>query len=100
MSQAIEKDHEDPKFYHYSNEAKMLNKIVFGKSEKGIREMASEKQLDLIAKIEGHNATLIGIGMNYQERKEKLKLLVKSDLVLLSKDISNVETNELTKREK
>ncbi len=85
MSQAIEKDHEDPKFYHYSNEAKMLNKIVFGKSEKGIREMASEKQLDLIAKIEGHNATLIGI---------------KSDLVLLSKDISNVETNELMKREK
>jgi len=89
MSQAVQSDHEDPKFYHYSNEAKMINKIIFNKSEKGIRETATEYQLDLIAKIEGHNATLIGIGMNFSDRKEKLSMLLARDLALTGLDISN-----------
>ena len=83
MSKAVEGDHEEPKFYHYSNEAIMLNRIVFGKHEKTIRDTATEKQLDLIAKLEGHNATLIGIGMDFQQRKEKLRLLVEADIKLL-----------------
>lgn len=83
MSKAVELDHEDPKHYHYSNEAKMINKIVFGKHEKDIRDTATEKELDLIAKLEGHNATLIGIGLGYQDRKVKLPLLIENDLKLL-----------------
>lgn len=73
MTLAVEQDHEDPKSYHYSNEARMLNNIVFGKSEKSIRDTATEYELDLIANLEGHNSTLIFLGMDYQERKEKLK---------------------------
>lgn len=75
MSTAIEHDHKDPKFYHYTNEAIMINKIVFGKHEKCIREIATENQLDLIASMEGHNATLIRIGLDFQERKKSLKIL-------------------------
>ena len=85
MSKAVEQDHDEPKHYHYSNEAKMINKIVFGRHENGIRDVASESELDLIAKVEGHNATLIGIGMEYQERKEKLRQLVKHDVMLLER---------------
>lgn len=76
MTKAIEQDHEQPQFFHYSNEAIMLNIIVFGKSEKGIRDTATEEQLDLLAKLEGHNATLIGIGMSFDERKIKLRQLI------------------------
>lgn len=83
MSKAVEQDHEDPKFYHYSNEAQMLNRIVFGETHKGIRDNATESQLDLIAKLEGHNATLIGIGLDFKDRKEKLKVLVESDIKFL-----------------
>lgn len=73
MTDAIKDAHEDAKSYHYSNEAIMINEIVFGKHEPGLRESAREFDLDLIAALEGHNATLIGIGMNFDERKEKLK---------------------------
>lgn len=83
MSKAVELDHEEPKHYHYSNEARMINKIVFGKHEKDIRDTATERELDLIAKLEGHNATLIGIGLDYQDRKIKLPLLIENDLKLL-----------------
>ena len=88
MSKAVEGDHENPKFFHHSNEAIMLNKIVFGRHEKGIRDQegVTEQQLDLIAKLEGHNTTLIGIGMDFQERKDKLRVLVKSDLELLGRE--------------
>jgi len=69
MTKSIEDSHEDPKHYHYSNEAKMLNVIVFGKSEKGIRDSASESELDDIAWLEGKNSAYIDIEMDYQERK-------------------------------
>lgn len=75
MSKAIQSAHEDPKHYHYSNEAKMINTIVFGHHEKGIRDHSSEEQLNMVAELEGHNATLIEIGMDYSERKEKLSTL-------------------------
>ena len=76
MTKAIEQDHEQPKFFHYSNEAIMINNIVFGKSEKGIRETATEEQLDLIAELEGHNATMIKLGMKFPTRKQELPFLV------------------------
>lgn len=72
MSKSVEDAHDPAKFYHYSNEAKMLNVIVFGKSEKGIRELATEKQLDDIALFEGRNSAYIDLGMNYEERKKVL----------------------------
>jgi len=75
MTQAIEKAHEPAKFYHYSNEAIMLNKIVFGKSENGIRETASETDLDSIAWLEFHNAAYIDADMDFESRKTLLQKL-------------------------
>ena len=73
MSNAIHDSHTDPKFYHYSNEAIMINKIVFNRHEKKIREFASESELDLIATLEGYNTTFIKLDMDFQDRKEKLR---------------------------
>ena len=75
MSKSVEDAHDPAKFYHYSNEAKMLNKIVFGKHEKEIRETATEGQLDDIAWLESKNSAFIDIEMNYQDRKDKLSEL-------------------------
>jgi hypothetical protein len=73
MTDAIKNDHEKPMPYHYSNEALMLNEIVFGVRDKELRDTATEDQLDAIAKLEQHNATMIILDMDYQKRKEKLK---------------------------
>lgn len=73
MSKSVENAHDPAKGYHYSNEAKMLNKIVFGEHKPGIRDEATEQQLDDIAWIEGKNSAYIDIDMDYQKRKEVLK---------------------------
>jgi len=75
MSTAINNAHDPVKTYHYSNEALMLNEIVFGVRESTSRDTATEEQLNEIAMLEGHNATLIEIGMDYQPRKELLMKL-------------------------
>ena len=81
MSQSIANDHDPAKHYHYSNEAKMLNGIVFGNRDSNQRDTATELQLDSIAWLESTNATLIDIDMDYQDRKIKLnELFVKKYL--------------------
>ncbi len=72
MSKSVEDAHDPVKGYHYSNEAKMLNNIVFGAHQKGIREIATEGQLDDIAWLEGKNSAYIDIKMSYGERKKVL----------------------------
>jgi len=58
--------------FEYSNEARMLNTIVFGKPDKEQRDTATEAQLDAIAYLEGYNAAYIDAGMEYKERKDLL----------------------------
>jgi hypothetical protein len=72
MTDAIQEAYNVPKAYHFSNEALMINEIVFGSREKENRDTATEEQLNDIASLEGDNATLIKLGMSYQERKIKL----------------------------
>lgn len=72
MCEAIKNDHEPANHYHFSNEAKMLNNIVFGRHEPDIRDTATEAQLDAIAWLEGRNGAYIELGMEYQDRKSKL----------------------------
>lgn len=72
MTRSITDAHEKPMPYHYSNEALMLNEIVFGVREGNVRDTASEKQLDDIAWLEGRNGAYIDLGMDYQTRKERL----------------------------
>lgn len=75
MARSITDAHEKPMPYHYSNEALMLNEIVFGVRDGNVRDTATEKQLDDIAWLEGRNGAYIDLGMTYQERKERLVVM-------------------------
>ena len=73
MTEAIKNDHDDPKPYHFSNEALMLNEIVFGVRDGNVRDTATEQQLDDISWLETRNGAYIELGMEYQERKTTLQ---------------------------
>jgi len=60
-------------WFEYSNEAKMINKLVFGSSEKGQRNNATEKQLSLLKALQKADIKLIEQGLDYYDRFEKLK---------------------------
>ncbi|EDM25480.1 hypothetical protein LNTAR_25465 [Lentisphaera araneosa HTCC2155] len=77
--EAIEEVKESPKPYHYSNEAKMINKIVFGYHEKNIRDQATSEQLEEVYKLMNFNACLMKQGLSYQKRKETLNDIVRAD---------------------
>ena len=82
MTNAIQQNHDPIKGYHFSNEADMLNVIVFGmKSKKykeiyhvdNVRDNTTAAELRILEKLQMINTGLIEIGMLYQERKEKLQ---------------------------
>lgn len=72
QSLAVKDAHDPAKHYHYSNEALMINEIVFGERRGDLRDTATIGQLDRIAALEGHNATMIKLCMPYSERKAAL----------------------------
>lgn len=61
--------------YVYSNEANMINKLVFGSMDKGQRDFATEHQLELLKSLQKADAKLIHKGYDYYERYERLKEL-------------------------
>ncbi len=86
LTKATKDTHEQPQSYHYSNEALMINEIVFGVRFGDVRDTATEQELDAVADLEARNATLIDIGMEYHERKEKLKMMFeKNNIKLINK---------------
>ena len=71
------------KWYHFSNEADMLNRIVLGMTSKKYREKYDLKkdevrdyipkcQLESLKHLQRLNTDLIHSGLDYQERKEIL----------------------------
>lgn len=87
MTNAIALDHAEPKPYHFSNEADMINRIILGTtsskfrkendiSEKeAIRDYMTVNQLDAFLSLQRANTVYIEDGLNYQERKAKLQSL-------------------------
>jgi hypothetical protein len=59
----------------YSNEAKMVNKLVFGSPDRGQRNKATEQQLSLLKFLQNADVKLINQGLDYYDRYEKLKEL-------------------------
>lgn len=57
----------------YSNEAKMINKLVFGSPDRGQRNDATEKQLALLKALQKADVKLIVQGFDYYDRYEKLR---------------------------
>ena len=95
LTDAIMKAHEDVRFYHFSNEADLLNKIVFGMSAKkfkaeydvdDVRDAATAAQLSELDRLQRIDSSMIDMEMSYVDRKEMLiKLHLKESNYLLSK---------------
>ena len=79
---------------HYSSEADMLNRIVFGLTatewrsqnadKKGnLRDFATENELHLLSNLETHNAEMIEAGMTQYEREGILTALFDKQLNIL-----------------
>ncbi len=56
----------------HTNNAKMVNKIVFGQHFKGIRDTATIKQLEAIYALDSLNSSLIEQGINVQKDRQKI----------------------------
>lgn len=81
MTNAVLHARDPVKHYHFSNEADMINRIVLGMTAKDYREAYGVEsvrdgldaaQLSEINRLQIINTGLIEIGMEFQERKEKL----------------------------
>lgn len=81
LTNAVQDAHDPAKFYHYSNEADLINRIVLGmtakqfKSKHGIecvRDSLDDEQLSMITWLQTINTGLIEIGMDFQDRKNHL----------------------------
>ena len=81
LTNAIQAAHEDPKFYHYSNECDLINRLVTGmpakkfKQVRGVEDVrdgltATESQL--MDRLQAQNTSLIELDFSYDERKELL----------------------------
>jgi hypothetical protein len=81
MTDAILRQHDLVKHYHFSNEVNLINRIVLGMPAKQfkeeyqidiVRDACTAAQLKEIDQLQLINTGLIEIGMEYQERKERL----------------------------
>ena len=81
MTKAVLHAHDPVKHYHFSNEADMINRIVLGMPAKEfrikhgvecVRDALDAAQLSEINRLQIINTGLIEVGMEFQERKEKL----------------------------
>nr|WP_314859353.1 Rha family transcriptional regulator [uncultured Undibacterium sp.] len=76
MSETLQETREDQgkvtAGYHYCNEAKMINGILFDTVGAVDRKTLSSNQLSMLVRVESKNAILIGMGKEYSERKAAL----------------------------
>lgn len=76
--------HEEPKHYHFSNEADMINRIVLGVPAKGYREMhgipsgqsirpyLSEDDIHMVETLQRIDIGLLTAGLDFEQRKAVL----------------------------
>ncbi|MBQ6664104.1 MAG: Rha family transcriptional regulator [Synergistaceae bacterium] len=95
FTQAIMDAHDEPKSFHYSNEADMINRIVLGCTAKqfkelhglgnvpSIRPFLSHSQAKAIRKLQTEDIRLLYKGVEFQDRKTRLYALA-SQLPILS----------------
>lgn len=82
VNQALFEMYPTSTHFAYANEAKMINKLVFGKPDKDQRNLATEKQLGLLKALQKADIHLIAKGLDYYERYEKLKEYRESFLLM------------------
>lgn len=59
--------------YHYMNEARMINQVLTGEYKSLDRSGLNGDELTLLASLEVKNASLIGTGAEYKQRKQALQ---------------------------
>lgn len=64
--------------HHYTNESRLINWALTGQFTKVDRDSLERHELDLLARLEERNATLIGAGLEYDIRKLALQRFVDS----------------------
>lgn len=81
LSEAVQNDHDPAKGYHYSNEANLINRIVLGMSAKeykekheieNVRDNLDAFESKSLEKLQKMDTALIELGVEYQERKDRL----------------------------
>lgn len=86
----------DQLYFTYASEADMLNVVLFDKTAKewrnanqdkkrNIRDYASLEELLVLSNTESHNAYLIEIGLNQQERMIALRKYARNQILSLEK---------------
>jgi frataxin-like iron-binding protein CyaY len=82
LTNAIQAAHKEPKFYHYSNEINLINRLVTGMDTKkfnekygvqSVRDALTAEQALLMEKLQTQDTCLIELGFNYKQRKSALK---------------------------
>ena len=63
-------------FFHYANEAKLINWAITGEFKSLDRDSLKHEELDLLAKLEERNAVLVGCGLGREDRKLALSNFV------------------------
>lgn len=64
----MQNPHKVPAPFEYANEARMINKVVFGDASAGQRNLATQEQLDLLARMQKADIRLIQEGKDYHDR--------------------------------
>jgi len=81
LSEAVMHDHDPVKGYHYSNEANLINRIVLGMTAKeykkihavdNVRDNVDVFEAKSLDKLQKMDTSLIELGVEYQERKDRL----------------------------
>jgi len=97
LTDNIQLIHEEPKFYHFSNEADLINRIVLGMSSKKFRELKdikkdesirkylTEEQLKNILLLQRIDSGLVLTITDFKERQKMLKDIFRTKLKLLEK---------------
>lgn len=84
LTEAIQSAHKPPKFYHYSNECNLINRIVTGMDAKAfkqqygvdsVRDALCARDLRRLNELQSCDAALIKCGFGYDERKALLTRL-------------------------
>lgn len=85
LTEAVKMAHDDPKPYHFSNEADLINKIITGYTAKKFRELHSipkgesirpfltDKQLELMELLQKVDTGLLIAVPDYEQRKRHLE---------------------------
>lgn len=86
LTRAIEQTHEEPKFYHFSNEINMINRIVLGvdakhfkeengidQKENSIRLYLTAEQIKAVEELQRIGIGLLVANLEFGQRKEILQ---------------------------